>query len=83
MVKANAAEREQQLKEELEAMKIENIREDNARETRRLEGQEEQMAENLDAQARKDEKDLEIAEIKSETAIEVARISASSKSGGE
>ena len=82
-MKANAAERNQQLQEELEAMKIENIREDNERETRRLEGQEEQMAGNLDAQEREDEKDLEIANIKAEAAVEVAKISARSKSGGE
>ena len=83
-VKADAAEREQALLEELEAMKIANIDEDNKRETRRLEGQEEQMAENIDARERKDEQDMEIANIKAETAIKVAEIQAqaSAKKGG-
>ena len=83
-VKAEGAQREQQLREELEAMKIANIEEDNARETRRLEGQEEQMAENIDARERKDDQDLEIANLKADTAIKVAEIQAraSAKKGG-
>ena len=42
------------------------------------------MAENIDARERKDDQDLEIANIKADTAIEVAKIqaSAATKKGG-
>ena len=84
-VKADAAERSQQLSEEAKVVEIENIQEDNKLNARRQDGQEEQMAANLELQKANDALQMEIAELKAITAIEVAEIQQEgrAKSGGD
>ena len=78
-VKANAADRYQQLVEEEKVIQIDNIKQDNDLNVRRQEAQEEQMVANLDLQAKNDELQRELAELKAQTAIEVAEIQARAK----
>ena len=81
-VKADAASRKQELDEEAKVVEIDNVKEDNQLNVRRQEAQEEQMAANLELQRINDSLEKELAELKSQTAIEVAKIQAASKSNG-
>ena len=84
MVKAQAAERNQQLAEEAKVVEIENVKEDNELNARRQEAQEEQMAANLALQDENRRLQEELAHIKGRYAVEVAEIQARSKgTGGE
>lgn len=74
VVKAQGAQRKQQLEEEAKVIEIDNIKEDNEMNARRQQAQEEQMAANLELQKRNEDLQKELADLKAETAIKVAEI---------
>ena len=74
IVKAEGAQRKQQLDEEAKVMEIENLKHDNDLNIRRQEAQEEQMAANLEMQQENLRLQKEIAELKARTELEKARI---------
>ena len=72
-IRANAAERKQQLEEEAKVVEIENIKEDNELNKRRQEAQEEQMVANLDMQKERLDYDYYKSDLDAETSIKLNR----------